>query len=396
MSYNNLPAVLGGIPLAERPLHIVRPCFPKLDLFADKFRAALLSGNVTNHGTYVQRFEELLARYMDLPYVAVCNNGESALLLMLRAAGINDGEVIVPSYTFSGTAHAVRWCGANPIFADIDPQTFCLDAADVERHITPHTNAILPVDVYGIACDYKGFDYVGKRYGIPILYDSAPAFGTEVEGRPIGGFGEAQIFSFHATKAFTTMEGGCVASKNKALIEHVSVLRNFGQDIGPDCIEAGVNAKMAEVCALIGIEALKNFEKVVDWRNQIAARYYQFLSGIPGLSFARPAPDQKPTWLYFPIVIEPQRFGVDRNILAKALAAENLFVRKYFELPCHHMKAYADQADAKLPATEVVAYNVVSLPIYNDMTLEECDLFIEGIRRVHQNAQRVLDAASHF
>ena len=394
MASNRLPAILGGTPLAERPLHIVRPSFPKLETFADKFRIALLSGNVTNNGPYVQEFESLLARYMRVASVAVCNNGESALTLMIRAAGIDSGEVIVPSYTFCGTPHAVQWCGARPVFADIDPNSLCLDPADAELRITRNTKAIVPVDVYGIACDYSALDYLGKKHGIPVLYDSAPAFGTEVEGKPIGGFGDAQIFSFHATKAFTTMEGGCVASRDKQLIDRVSTLRNFGQDTGPDCSEPGVNAKMPEMCALIGIEALKGFQKIVDWRNQIAARYRESLSAIPGLSFAIPSPNQKPVWLYFPVVIDPQRFGVDRNALAQALAAENLFARKYFELPCHHMKAYADQGAIKLPATEAVAYNVVSLPIYNDMALDECDLFIEGIRRIHKNAQQVLEVIS--
>jgi dTDP-4-amino-4,6-dideoxyglucose len=394
MASNDLPAILGGTPLSERPLHIVRPCFPKLETFADNFRVALLSGNVTNHGKHVQHFESLLARYMHLSSVAVCNNGETALMLMLRAAGIDSGEVIVPSYTFSGTPHAVRWCGASPVFADIDPQTLCLDPQDTERRITPRTRAILGVDVYGIACDYAGLDDIGRRHGLPVLYDSAPAFGTRVDGRPIGEFGEAQIFSFHATKAFTTMEGGCVTSRNKRLVERVSQLRNFGQLNGPDCSEPGVNAKMPEVSALIGIEALHDFDKVVEHRNQVAAHFRESLSQISGLSFAAPPSNQKPVWLYFPVVVNPERFGVDRDILTEAMAAENLFVRKYFDLPCHHMKAYSSQAAVSLPVTESVAYNVVSLPIYNNMTGQEADLFVEGISRTHRNAGQVLHALS--
>jgi dTDP-4-amino-4,6-dideoxygalactose transaminase len=327
--------------------------------------------------------------------VAVCNNGETALMLMLRAAGIDSGDVIVPSYTFSGTPHAVRWCGANPVFSDINPQTLCLDPEDVERRITPRTRAILGVDVYGIACDYTGFDRIGRKYGLTILYDSAPAFGSRVDGRPIGAFGEAQIFSFHATKAFTTMEGGCVTSRNERLVERVSQLRNFGQVNGADCSEPGVNAKMPEVNALIGIEALDDFNNVVEHRNKIAARYRESLSKTPGLSFAEPPANQNPVWLYFPVIVNAECFGVDRDILAEALAAENLFVRKYFDLPCHHMKAYLSQAATTLPVTESVAYNVVSLPIYNNMTEEEADLFIEGINRIHRNASHLHQALSH-
>ena len=392
MTSNNLPAILGGLPLSEQPLNIVRPQFPAFETFADKLCTALASGSVTNHGPYVRDFEHALARYMDMPSgsVCVCTNGESALMLMLRAAGVDSGEVIVPSYTFSGTPHAVRWCGAQPVFADIDPNgSMCLDPADAEKRITARTTAILAVDAYGIACNYDAFEQLGKTYRLPILYDSAPAFGTRVGGQPIGGFGDAQTFSFHATKAFTTMEGGCVVSRNERIIERVAALRNFGQVDGADCEEPGLNAKMTEVSALIGMEQLKDFDAVVERRTGIANRFRQGLSEIPGLSFATPPPTQSPVWLYFPIVVDAKRFGVNRDMLAQALAAENLHVRKYFELPCHHLTAYADHRQVQLPITEAVSYNVISLPVYNDMTKPECDLFIDGIIRIHEHAEHV-------
>jgi len=270
----------------------------------------------------------------------------------------------------------------------------CLDPADAERHITKQTRAILAVDVYGIACDYDAFEQLGKKYRIRILYDSAPAFGTKIDGDPIGGFGDAQSFSFHATKAFTTMEGGCVASRDERIIKRVAALRNFGQGDGPDCDEPGINAKMTELSALIGIEQLKDLDAVIGLRNRRASFLRQGLSEIPGLSFATPAPNQTPAWLYFPVVVDPQRFGTNRNVLAHALAAENLHVRKYFELPCHHMAAYADDCLVKLLSTEAVAYNVICLPIYNDMTEQECNLFIEGIKRIHEHAEHIATATS--
>ena len=387
---NNLPAILGGAPLSDRPLHIVRPRFPALEAFIEQFRTALLSGTVTNHGPYVRELERQLALYMHVSAVAACVNGESALMLMLKAAGVDSGAVIVPSYTFSGTPHAVRWCGAIPVFADIDPAgSLCLDPADAERRITERTKAILGVDVYGIACNYEAFEQLGRKYGIRILYDSAPAFGTKIDDTPIGNFGDAQIFSFHATKAYTTMEGGCVTSGDECLIERVAALRNFGQVNGPDCDEPGINAKMTEVSALIGLEQLKNFDTVVTRRHQSASRFRQGLSEVPGLSFATPPPNQTPVWLYFPVVVDPQQFGVSRDVLTQALAAENLHVRKYFELPCHHMAAYKDSRHLELPVTEAVAYNVISLPIYNDMTEQECALFIEGIKRIHEHGDHV-------
>jgi dTDP-4-amino-4,6-dideoxygalactose transaminase len=390
----DVPAFLGGRPLSDRPLEIVRPRFPPLAAFAARFDAALRSGIVTNHGPHVQDFERRLAAYMDVPHVVVCNNGQTAIMLMLRAAGITSGEVVVPSYTFSATPHAVRWCGAEPIFADVAQDgSMCIDPSDVERRITPRTTAIVGVDVYGIACDYEALDAIGRRHGLPVLYDSAPSFGTRVGGSPVGGHGTAQAFSFHATKAFTTMEGGCVATHDETVARRVASLRNFGQTRAADCDEAGMNGKMTEICALIGLEHLRDFDAVAKHRAQSAERIREGLAGIPGLSFARPADGQTPVWLYFPVVVNPEVYGVGRERVAGALAAENLHVRKYFELPCHHLAAYSAQRDVRLPRAEALAYNVVALPVYNDMTPQECDLFVEAFRRIHRHAGAVRDAA---
>jgi dTDP-4-amino-4,6-dideoxygalactose transaminase len=392
LSIDREPAILGGRPLCGRPLQIVRPCFPHLDRFAGAFQEALASGAVTNNGPTVVEFEKRLSAYLGCLgcEVVACSSGQVALMLMLRAAGIDSGEVIVPSYTFSATPHAVAWCGATPIFADIgEDASLCLDPVQVERLITERTVAILGVDVYGIACDYEALDALGRKHDLKILYDSAPAFGTRVGGHPIGAFGNAQIFSFHATKAFTTMEGGCIASKDPELLRRARALRNFGQSSGADCEEPGLNAKMMEVCALIGIEQLKDFDEVVRHRGRVAEQLQRGLRGLPGLSFARVPADQVPVWLYFPIIIDPAKFGLNRDELALALQHENIFARKYFELPCHHLRCYADRPHAPLPRTERVAYNVLSLPVYNDMTEPECEAIVAAIASVQEMADRV-------
>ena len=382
-------ALFGGPPLAREPLQIVRPGLPDLDRFAEPFRRALASGQVTNHGPAVAEFEGRLAERLGAE-VVVCSSGQAALMIMLRAAGIESGEVIVPSYTFAATPHAVRWCGATPVFADIGrDNALCLDPARVEERIGERTVAILGVDVYGIACDYEALEALGRRHGLRVLYDSAPAFGTRVGGRPIGAFGDAQIFSFHATKAFNTMEGGCVVSRDRELVRRARALRNFGQDDGADCALPGMNGKMLEVCALIGLLQLEELDGMCRHRRRMAARFEKGLASLPGVSFARVPAGQEPVWLYFPIVVEPEAFGLDRDQLAAALAKENVFARKYFELPCHHMRAYGDQPHAPLPETERVAYRVLSLPVYNDMTDEENDTIVRAIHEIHAEADRV-------
>ncbi len=380
------PGILGGEPLCAEPLHIVRPSFPALGSFADDFEQALVTGTVTNDGPHVREFERRLSAYLGAEAV-VCNNGQSALMLMLRAAGIDSGKVIVPSYTFSATPHAVRWCGARPVFADID-DSLCLDPARVEPLINERTVAILGVDVYGIACDYEAFAALGRRHGVKVLYDSAPAFGTRVDDVPIGTAGDAQIFSFHATKAMSTMEGGCLVSRDPEILRRARALRNFGQVDGARCDEPGLNAKMTEVCALIGIRQLETLDAVVRHRAACAQRLRQGLAGVPGLAFAEVPNRQLPVWLYFPLIVS-DAFGLDRNQLAAALEYENIYARKYFELPCHHLEAYAEYREDRLPETERVARSVLSLPVYNDMTETECDHLVQAITEIQAAAAEV-------
>src|SRR5262245_30571388 len=243
-------------PIFERPLEIVRPTFPPVEGMLSDFIRSLAAGKVTNNGPWVVKFERLLEDYLGVPTL-VFSSGQAALMTMLRAAGISGGEVIVPSLTFCATPHAAVWNGAEPVFADVrDDVSFTIDPADVERRITDRTVAILSVDPYGIACDYEALVAIGRRHGLRVLFDSAPSFGTTVGGRRVGGFGDAQIFSFHATKAFNTMEGGCLCSNNKDVIERARAIRNFGQSADGDCAIEGLNGKMMEICAIIGMPTL--------------------------------------------------------------------------------------------------------------------------------------------
>jgi dTDP-4-amino-4,6-dideoxygalactose transaminase len=285
-------AAVGGPPIFERPLQIVRPVFPDINKFLAPFQAALASGQVTNGGHWILEFERQLSEYLGVPTLVFCNG----LMTMLRAAGVERGEVIVPSFTFAATPHAVRWCGAEPVFADIAANgSLCLDPDDVERKITPKTAAILGVDAYGIACDYARLTEIGRRNGLRVVFDSAPSFGARVGGSRVGGFGDAQIFSFHATKAFTTMEGGCLCTHDPEIFARAKTIRNFGQLADGDCEEAGINAKLTEVCALIGIEQLKSFEQAALTRRRAVARMREGLAKLPGLTVT-PAPhDQDPT-----------------------------------------------------------------------------------------------------
>jgi dTDP-4-amino-4,6-dideoxy-D-glucose transaminase len=382
-------ALFGGPPFFEQPLNIVRPTFPPMENFLSAFRAALAAGQVTNNGPWVLEFERKLSEYLAVPTLVFCN-GQLALMTMLRAARIEGGEVIVPSFTFPATPHAVRWCGGEPVFADItNDGSMCLDPEDVERKVTSRTVAILGVDPYGIACDYAALTAIARRNGLKVLFDSAPSFGTRVDGRPIGGCGDAQIFSFHATKAFPTMEGGCLCSHNHELLERARKIRNFGQGADGDYDELGLNGKLTEICALIGLEQLKIFEQGAMNRRRAVERMRAGLERISGLTLAQAPANQEPIWLYLPVVIDKNRFGMNRDELVMALQKENLFTRKYYSPPCHHLSAYRKARDLSLPRTEATAYNVVALPVYNDMTDRECDGIVQVFREVHHAAARI-------
>src|SRR6516162_11866173 len=372
-------------PIFDRPLKIVRPTFPPIDGMLFDFAQSLTTGQVTNNGPWVIKFERLLQDYLGVPTL-VFSSGQVALMTMLRAAGVTGGEVIVPSLTFAATPHAVVWNGADPVFADIkDDMSFTIDPADVEARITDKTVAILSVDPYGIACDYEALVAIGKRRGLRVLFDSAPSFGTTVCGRRTGGFGDAQIFSFHASKAFNTMEGGCLCSNDRELVEQARAIRNFGQTASGDCAIAGLNGKMMEICAILGIEQLKTFDKAAANRRRCVYRMGNGLASIDGLSVGRAPADQDPIWLYLPVVIKPTTFGCDRDHAAALLARENLHVRKYYSPPCHHMSIYSDgRRQAVLPVSERIARNVLALPVYNDMTAAECDGIVEAFRQVRK------------
>lgn len=375
-------------PRFKKPLQIVRPRFPNVSNFLPAFREALSSGQVTNNGRWVIEFERRLEQYLGVPTIAFCN-GQTALMVMLRAAGIDSGEVIVPSFTFAATPHAVSWCGATPVFAEIDRESLCIDPDDVARKITSRTVAVLGVDAYGICCDYAALEALGRKYSLKVLYDSAPSFGSRVDGVLTGRFGDAQIFSFHATKAFTVMEGGCLCSFDSDLIDRAKAIRNFGQTIDGDCTDPGVNGKLMEICALIGIEQLKTFEAQAQQRRTAVALMRQGLAKIPGLEVATAASNQQPIWLYLPVIIDAEMFGADRNKLAALLEREGLNVRKYYSPPCHKMAAYSHLSTQALQVTEAVSSNVLALPVYNDMSIEECEGIVAAFSDIHS-------AMSHY
>jgi dTDP-4-amino-4,6-dideoxygalactose transaminase len=295
-------------------------------------------------------------------------------MLALKALDLK-GEVILPSYTFSATGHAVVWNGLKPVFADINPKTFNIDPDDVERKITDKTSAILAVHIFGNPCDISRLEAIAQKHKLRLIFDSSHALGSRHAGKMIGGFGDIECFSLSGTKVITSAEGGIVTSNNSEIISKVDIGRNYGAGQDYDCQYIGLNGKMSEFHAAIALESLPLIDRFVKKRNELAGLYKKRLSEIPGVSFQSIDAKNISNFKDFGVIINKDVFGMDRDELIARLNLEGIFPKKYF-FPLHRMKAYKNVKCQKknLLNTEFVAKNIVCLPIYSHMkedTLEK-------------------------
>lgn len=359
-------------------LNIVRPIFPELREFSAEFDRILKSGAVTNNGVYVQEFERALTQYLEVPTI-VFSSGQAALMTMLAVSDVAGGEVICPSFTFCATPHAIKWAGATPVFVDVEQDTLCMNPYLIDEAITENTKAILGVDPYGV-CWKPVYPMGGHRSEIKILVDSAASFGSTVELKNTSR-GQAQIYSFHATKPFSTMEGGALCSNNPQIIERAKCIRNFGQDENGDCAEPGINGKMQEINALIGLRQLERWPNAEVMRKVYAGLLADGLKDIKGLTVITVSPEQDPIWLYRPILIDEQEFGMSRDKVIEGLFKRGIVTRRYYE-PCHLLSAY--KSEITLPVTERMSSQVISLPIYSDFKMNEIDRITAALRELSE------------
>ncbi len=382
------PAILGGQPLSSQRLGIVRPCFPTLDQVSEPLREILNTGNLTNHSHYLREFEVALQDFFAVPYVLAVNNATSGLILALNALNLS-GEVILPAFTFSATAHALRWNGLQPVFADILPDTFTLDPVAVEAAVTPRTSAILPVHIYGHPCEIAELSAIARKHGLALLFDAAHAFGSLYCGQNVGGFGEAEVFSFHATKILPVGEGGCIATHREELARALAIARKFGDPGNENTLFPGLNAKMQEFNAILGLAALDMVDGHIANRRRYAAYFRERLGQIPGISFQNIRPQACMNYQNFAILVDPVEFGISRDDLFESLAAENILARKYFYPPLHRHEAYANSQDVYLPVTERVSSQVLCLPFYSEMSQDTLDIICLAIERIHDFVPQV-------
>jgi len=370
-------AINGAPPAFAEPLHVGRPNIGDRATFLQKVNQILDNRWLTNNGPMVQEFEKRIAENLGVKHCVAMCNGTIALEIAIRALGL-EGEVIVPSWTFIATAHALYWQGITPVFADIDPATHNLDPDAVRRMITPRTTGIIGVHLWGRAAPINELQAIADEHGLKLMFDAAHAFGSTYKGKTIGRFGSCEVLSFHATKAFNTMEGGAVVTNDDKLAEAMKLMRNFGFQGYDNVIHPGTNGKMIEVCAAMGLANLETLDKVIAVNRLNHTAYTKALANIQGISVLAYDPKERNSYHYVVIEVD-NSCAVSRDQIVTALHAENILARKYFWPGCHKMKPYSDlypYAKSMLPNTIQVANRIIVLP--NGITITTSDIYIIG------------------
>ena len=355
-------AVFGGTPAFASPLHVGRPNVPNRERLFERVGQALDRRWLTNDGPLLHELERRAAERLQVEHVVAVANGTLGLALAAAALGLQ-GDVVLPALTFVATAHAFRSVGLRPVFADVEPGTYSVDPAAVEAALTPATSAIVGVHLWGRPCSVERLTEVARARGLALVFDAAHAFGCRHRGRPVGGFGDVEVFSLHATKVVSAFEGGLVATRDAGLAQRVASLRNFGFE-GYDRVSGpGVNAKLNEASADMALGGLDELDDWIAAGARNVARYDRGLAGLSGVSLQRPsAPGDATNHHYAVLEIDAREAGLTRDDVLDVLWAENVRARRYFYPGCHRMEPYRSEAEWRLPHTDGVVERVLQLP----------------------------------
>lgn len=383
-----LPAILGGQPAFENKIHIVRPVLPEFNELTAGVTEMLDTGMVTK-GKHLESFERAISQHLGVKHAIGVSSCTLGLMLTYRGLGLS-GDVVVPSFTFMATVSSLVWAGLRPVFADVDTGTTNLDPDAAEAAITPQTTAIAAVHNFGNPADIAGLQAVADRHGLKLIFDAAHGFGALYQGRPVGSQGDAQVYSLSPTKLLITGEGGIVATGDDRLADFIRKGREYGNDGNYDSEFPGMNARMPEFNALMGLNSLQVLESAAESRNAYASMFQELLGRLPGIGFQTIRSGDRCSYKDFSITVDEENFGLSRDALAQALAAENIDTRKYYDPPVHRQSAYGHYYDGRpLPNTDWLAKNSLSFPIWSKMDSEVLERICTAVERVHLNATSV-------
>jgi len=365
----------------DAPVFVTKPVLPPLESFVERLGAVWSSGWLTNFGPQHKQLEKELSAYLDCPNLSMFNNGTIALIVACQALRLS-GEVITTPFTFPATAHVLQWNNITPVFADIEPDGLNIDPQAIEPLVTSRTSGILGVHVYGIPCQVDAIDRIARYFGLKVVYDAAHAFGACIGGRPIGLFGDATMFSFHATKLFHSAEGGALVVTDPALKHRIDLLMNFGIRDEENVVMPGINGKMSELSAALGLEVLRVIDVERARRERIAHLYLQRLKDIPGVCALRPGGEVRDSLQYFVVRVDAERAGCSRDSLHARLREFNVFTRKYFHPLCSEFNCYRQLPSASpsaLPNATLAASEVLCLPFYGSLGEEDVHRICDAI-----------------
>lgn len=374
-------ALFGAPPAFTEPLHVGRPNIGSRKAFLSYMNEIFSRRWLSNNGPLVQEFERQIADFLGVKHCVAMCNGTVALEIAIRALDLK-GEVIMPSFTFVATAHALQWQEITPVFADIDPNTHTLDPEAVFRMITPRTTGIIGVHLWGHSAPVDELQTIADGCGLKLMFDAAHAFGCSYKGRMIGGFGECEVFSFHATKFFNTFEGGAVVTNNDDLAKKMRLMKNFGFSGYDNVIYPGMNGKMTEVAAAMGLVNFSAIGEFVEANRRNHEQYSMRLNGIKGISVL-PYDSREQNNYQYVVVEVSDDLPVSRDEIISALQAENVLARRYFWPGCHNMqpyKAFYPNAGLMLPNTKAVADRVIVLPTGATLPDSAADVVASVIR----------------
>lgn len=377
-------AIQGGTPAFDQPIFVTRSQAPDEREFVARTRRIFASRWFTNGGEFCRELEAKLQKRLDVGLCALFCNGTVALQAALRAFDL-EGEVVTTPFTFPATPHAIAWNGMTPVFCDIDPVTYNLDLDAAAASIGDRTSAIMPVHVFGNPCDVVGFEKLGRERGLRVVYDAAHAFGVEIAGRSIGSFGDLAVFSFHATKLFHTAEGGAITGSGQDRLGRIRSLRNFGILGEEEVSGIGVNGKLSELHAAVGLGILDVVDAEVEARRALAEQYSRRLSEIAGLGFQKFSPATRRNYAYQTVEIDAEAFGLTRDEVHACMRAENIVTRKYFFPLCSENRSYRNlpsASPARLPNAHRLASRILCLPLFGEMTTSDVDRIADVLRRV--------------
>ena len=368
-------ALFGAPPSFGEPLHVGRPNIGNQDRFLNRIKDILERKWLSNQGPFVEEFEERICTKLGVKHCIAVASGTAGLQIASRALELT-GEVIIPAFTFIATAHALKWQGMNPVFADIDPKTHNISPEAVESLIGPKTSGILGVHLWGRACQLDALEELAKRYEIELLFDASHAFGCSLGKQMIGNFGSAEVFSFHATKLVNCFEGGAIVTNNDEVADRARKIANFGFT-GMDQVDSlGTNGKMNEASAAMGLSSLEGMKQFVALNQRNYRLYQAAIEAIPGLNLIS-YPDSGPfNYQYIVLELDEQITNISRDNVIRALHAENVLARRYFYPGCHKLEPYCSEQESALqllPHTEQVAQRVICLPTGSEITPHTID-----------------------